>query len=1634
MKIPTRFRLYVLCGLSLAPAGLLQGVPTPTHHYAFEDDVTDSVGGAHGTLNNTVPDPYVLGTVGAKAIQLDGTDDSVALPVFYNSTGNTAVSVSAWIRTIDSTNQIIASADRSEYWRLEIDGSGGGPGQVGWDVATNNGIVDHGSITRVDDGEWHHVVGTFDGTTGAMRIYIDGYLDSEVVDPLNTSFGTGLTRYTFIGTGSEATVFNGPATPADIFNGDIDDLMIFNGTALTPQDVQELCLVGRGRVNLLDLPLTSYSSLTDTGVANLTLNGNGVADGDGITFTGPVSKKVPWEYSVTPNTILEFELDHSNAGLIAVGLDEDDDHTQLVADGTTPSPRLVAFHGLASPTADILVSPHQYGGTGFQRIQVCLGRYFQGPMTNLTFHTDTAGATATIRAIHIFEADNYDAWALELPIGLRGPNDDADNDGEENLLEYALGAPPVEAVTAECASPSVELTMTPTELEYRLPHTQKPDVVYVVQTSPDLLTWTAVDLRFKTNPWEELPGAANQTLAPYLLGAQVNLDSTVPGARFVRAEVFLYGDAIDLDGDQIDDHWEYQNELDPTDAADAALDPDGDFLTNLQEFQNGGSPFTFDPAVVTLELIAADAYELDGTPAQLRIKRAGSDEDATVFYTITPGGIPNYGTPGNPADYQSKIDGAATTGAIFMGDGEFEKIIDFEPAVDGLNEYPEGIRTTLDVPPAGEPYTLGATIEQDVFICDASSDPANDTLFVGFYRPELTSATSADGIATVRLDGRKEHALVTSTFGVMQTSQSASHVHSADPIDPNGIRGPIIESLPLGQIGTTPHPWHVIPAQGWTGQDLVSALYLTPTPGGPPHLYTNVHSGEYPAGEIWAKLAPASGAVSLSQEDIDRYENPQGIDLVDNTTGNPPADGLDDTTGQPLKIDSFGNLGFEDLQVDTTPASTDQEFADASDELKRDVVRFLQQATMGPRPAEVNALYKDIVVNHAGNRVAGYEAWITAQLGLAQTSLRELGWYLDEQEFEHRGDVDADNDGNITSRNTPDQGDQPFGGNFRRAWWTQTMQCHDQLLQRYILALSEIVVVSTNDATLNARTVAMGNYWDMIGRAIKGEIDSIDPATGDVFTKNVNGTYRDLLEAVSKSPVMGIYLSHLKNELAQDLDGDMIIDVHPDENYAREIMQLFSFGLVKLLQDGKIQLDSNGLPIATYTNDDIKELARVFTGWSFSYYHRGAGAAIPREIIKNNNFTRNNGSQYFTATYEFPMKNFGAFHDPGEKNFLGATVNAGPGSNDGEDDIQETLDIIHGHPTTAPFISVRLIKRLTSANPSAGYVYRVTKVFEDNGGGVRGDLQAVLRAILLDPEARDLSLGDNSISAGKVKEPLVAFGQIVRGFRCRSYIPLHSDFIFDGAKGDGTLMQFTFPAITNVPDTLNFNPNPYNQLGHFDSDATLLRFGNLEDDIGQDPMRSPTVFNWFLPDYSPGGALASGGLTSPELQIATETSVVELINEIDLLVRNIYGSPGARLVGDRSPGQEPNATRYDRIRLDDDHLNLVDANPHDRDLLEQIWIDTYNATVGSTQEKRTAAATALVEWLDLYFCAGRLKAQYGTAPAPNPLTEIIDAVDSQSGWNVDPIVNGSGVSSTGREMIRSALYLVLTSPDFLIQN
>jgi uncharacterized protein (DUF1800 family) len=342
-------------------------------------------------------------------------------------------------------------------------------------------------------------------------------------------------------------------------------------------------------------------------------------------------------------------------------------------------------------------------------------------------------------------------------------------------------------------------------------------------------------------------------------------------------------------------------------------------------------------------------------------------------------------------------------------------------------------------------------------------------------------------------------------------------------------------------------------------------------------------------------------------------------------------------------------------------------------------------------------------------------------------------------------------------------------------WFRNALYGEDQLRQRVAFALSEILVVSQLGALGNL-PFAVADYYD-------------------VLAENAFGNYRDLLEKITLHPAMGVYLSMLGNEKP-----DPDLNIRPDENYARELMQLFSIGLVELNMDGTEKLDGQGQPIPTYNQEIIEEFAHVYTGWTF------AGAPTFHPDV----FLLPQASQYF------PMELWEEYHDTGTKQLLNGVVL--PAGQSGTQDLADALDNIFNHPNVAPFISIRLIQRLVTSNPSPGYVRRVAEAFNDNGAGVRGDLGAVVKAILLDDEARPAMAMEID---GKVKEPLLRLTQLWKAYNATS------------------------------------------NSGRFPLNASYIIFG-------QGPLQSPSVFNFFSPFYAPPGEIRDSSLVAPELEIATE--------------------------------------------------------------------------------------------------------------------------------------------------------------------
>lgn len=426
--------------------------------------------------------------------------------------------------------------------------------------------------------------------------------------------------------------------------------------------------------------------------------------------------------------------------------------------------------------------------------------------------------------------------------------------------------------------------------------------------------------------------------------------------------------------------------------------------------------------------------------------------------------------------------------------------------------------------------------------------------------------------------------------------------------------------------------------------------------------------------------------------------------------------------------------------------------------------RFLTQASMGPTEAEITRVME-----------LGYAGWIDAQFALPATS--------------HRAHWDT--------RHAALPPIEP--GSTRQellfeSFWKQAVTGEDQLRQRVVWALSQIFVISMTDDGVGASSRAVAAWLDMLGD--KGL-----------------GTYRELLGSVSRHPMMGTYLSYLGNQKADARTGRV-----PDENYAREVMQLFSVGLVELNEDGSARL-SNGNPIDTYDSADIRGMARVFTGWSW---------ACP-DWPDNGCFSQGSVGGVSDPDRSFkPMQGYPQYHSTEEKRFLGATITAQTVSNP-EASLAVALDTLANHPNVGPFIGRQLIQRLVTSNPSPAYVRDISRMWADNGRGIRGDLKAVVRAILLHPEAR----GPATDTSGKLREPVLRLAAMLRA------------------------------------------------LG-FQSDTGWWRVGNTDSPafgLGQTPMRAPSVFNFYRPGYvAPGTGSAARGLVAPELQIANETSAAGYVN------------------------------------------------------------------------------------------------------------------------------------------------------------
>jgi len=578
-----------------------------------------------------------------------------------------------------------------------------------------------------------------------------------------------------------------------------------------------------------------------------------------------------------------------------------------------------------------------------------------------------------------------------------------------------------------------------------------------------------------------------------------------------------------------------------------------------------------------------------------------------------------------------------------------------------------------------------------------------------------------------------------------------------------------------------------------------------------------------------------------------------------------------------------------------------------------DASRFLAQATFGPSSDDIAHL-----------RQVGYTTWFNEQFAKpVSNQVPYLDW------VEHLVCTAPDDDYcNAVAE---------WAGTRLQIWTINAVGTpdpsrsqaipSDQLRQRVAFALSEIFVVSNSNGTLAGQPWALASFYDMLA--------------AEAF-----GNYRTLLEDVGKHPAMGVFLSSIQNQKANAEE-----NIHPDENYAREINQLFSIGLVQLNLDGTPRL-SGGQPIATYDQTTVRGFAAVFTGWDFNSIGCSMDYQDGMPLCCNN---PDNPDQYFYCgpgnsddlAWQRPMEPVDYWHDDtSDKQLLvyngvslpGGVLMHGGGA---QAELTAALDNIFHHPNVGPFIATRLIQRLVTSNPTPAYVQRVAQVFNDDGSAshVRGNLKAVVKALLLDPEAR-YGQWQRPDTFGKLREPLLKITQIWRALQARTPT---GDPLYSGRPGN----LDTWPPII--------------------------------EQIGQAPLYSPTVFNFFKPDYAPAGEVRTHGLVGPEFQILGDTMSTSTPN---YLFHEIFC----------------NYTASQDCWDADDPQTLQMNEAHD-------------AGLGASNP------AALVDRYSLLLMGGQM--------SPFMRNVLVTRLNAMDAADYDDI---------GRARVQEALYLILNSPEYSIQK
>lgn len=782
---------------------------------------------------------------------------------------------------------------------------------------------------------------------------------------------------------------------------------------------------------------------------------------------------------------------------------------------------------------------------------------------------------------------------------------------------------------------------------------------------------------------------------------------------------------------------------------------------------------------------------------------------------------------------------------------------------------------------------------------EALETPASGSLYIAQMTPQSGAVTLGSGSAVMHLDDERTVARITVRWSNLTGPKTQMHLHDA-------LRGGAIifdfdDAVP---DETGAYVWTLAP----TGQHSVDDIRQTIAAG---QAFINVHTAQYPAGEIKGFLAPAAGSRSFVPPPP------------------PPA-----WVASPINA--------------------------------VDAARFLNQATFGLSGADADASGVPDAIEELQS--LGYAGWIDRQMSPQSVPVTLL--HPDVLNF-------------YTNYPRPsDSGNREASNEIWRFWWKAACTAPDQLRQRVAFALSQILVVS-EDGVLDENASALAGFYDLL-------------------STHAFGSFRTLLEQVTLNYGMGRYL-----DMAGNKKPDPALNRTANENYAREILQLFSIGLQRLHPDGSLVLGRNGLPVDTYDQDVVVGFANTFTGWN------NDPAAEP----------------FYRWRYTTPMTVRTGDHHTGEKLLLESCVL--PARSDPSADLRDAHDVIFHHPSLGPFLCRQLIQRMVTSNPSPGYIHRVAQKFDDDGTGTRGNLGAVVRAILLDYEARSRTAAQQP-GFGHLKEPLLRATQVLRAFKARSMSQGQPLSATGGSIAYATNPNYIANARRqDVPRYLplvSTVPSPGWDMGR-------------ESSLGQTPLRAPTVFNFFEPNYIFAGETGNAGLFGPEFQILSETTIVDSANWFYTLSRSGQG----QTTNWDAEAWQTSATASPPTAIDINgtihRYNTVTVNGVAYPETPRNDTEGPDIQLDLTHEKRLAyspagldTSEALLDHLNLLLMAGGL--EKSTSSSNRTTYYII--------WNylrgLSRRVAGVGGATTAQEeadrlaRVQDAIDLIVTSPAFNVRK